>query len=62
MHCRRIKALVLGIVVAALIFVACAFGITTQYQKLALLVGNVLVLLFTGGMFYATLHLQKKVR
>ena len=58
MH-HHVSKLAIFLVIATLCFVACAFGLTTPYHKLAVYAGMGLVFLMTCGFFYATLHLQK---
>lgn len=56
---RHISILAICLIVAGICFTACAFGLTTDYQKIATYGGFVLFLLMTVGFFYATLHLSK---
>lgn len=56
---HHISYLAVGLAVAASCFVACAIGMTTNFQTIALFSGMALFFLFTCALFYATLHLQK---
>ena len=57
MHHTSKLAIILSI--CAILFLACAIGMTTDYSNIAVIAGIVLVLFMTCGFFYATLHLSK---
>ena len=54
------KKLYLFLGIAAVLFIICVIGIMSgNYTKTSIVLGNILALLTTIGLFYATLHLQK---
>lgn len=56
---RHLSILAVILIVAGICYAVCAFGLTTDYQKIANFSGLGLFLLMTVGFFYATLHLSK---
>ena len=56
-HHLSILGICLGL--AALMLVGCAFGIVSTFQTISLCIGVVLCTAMAGGLFFATLHLQK---
>ena len=56
---RHISILAVCLIIAAMCYAVCAFGLTTEYQKIATMSGFGLFLIMTIGFFYATLHLSK---
>lgn len=58
MH-RHISNLAVFLIIATVLFVACAVGMLTEFHRIAVICGMLLVFVMTCGFFYATLHLQK---
>ena len=56
---HHISILAICLIVALLCFAACAFGLTTSFQNISVIVGMSLFFIMTVGFFYATLHLSK---
>ena len=56
---KHIRKLAIALTIPTIIYIGCAYAITTSFYQIATFAGFGLVLIMTIGLFYATLHLSK---